>query len=218
MSKSAYRVTPGLFDLQVNGFAGIDFNDEAITPETLDHALEPMRATGVTRCLPTFITALADALDARFKALDRAVTTGRLGPGMCPGYHLEGPFLNPADGYRGCHPPSAMTAADPELVARLEAGLSRPILLITLAPEVEGAVELIRWAKARGKVIAIGHSAAKGDVPAEARCGRAFALDPSRQWRAARLHKFDNTIFAQLAEDRLFADFIADGIHIPPTR
>jgi N-acetylglucosamine-6-phosphate deacetylase len=213
--KSAYRVTPGLFDLQVNGFAGIDFNDEAITPEMLDHALNWMRSTGVTRCLPTLITALPDALGARFKALDRAVMTGRLGPSMCPGYHLEGPFLNPAEGYRGCHPHQAMTAADPALVERLEAGLSRPILLITLAPEVDGALELIRWAKARGKVVAMGHSAAKGEVLDEAvRAGLSLSTHLGNGVPQS-VHKLDNTIFAQLAEDRLFADFIADGIHIP---
>ncbi len=216
MSKSAARVTPGLFDLQVNGFAGIDFNDAAITPEMLDHALNRMRSTGVTLCLPTLITALPDALEARFKALDRAVTTGRLGPTMCPGYHLEGPFLNPGEGYRGCHPHTAMTAADPALVERLEAGLSRPILLITLAPEIEGALELIGWAKARGKVVAMGHSAAKGEVLAEAvKAGLSLSTHLGNGVPQS-VHKLDNTIFAQLAEDRLFADFIADGIHIPP--
>ncbi len=216
MRKSASRVTPGLFDLQVNGFAGIDFNDEAITPEMLDHALNRMRSTGVTLCLPTLITALPDTLEARFKALDRAVMRGPFGPTMCPGYHLEGPFLNPADGYRGCHPHTAMTAADPALVERLEAGLGRPILLITLAPEVEGAIEFIRWAKARGKVVAMGHSAAKGEVLAEGvKAGLSLSTHLGNGVPQS-VHKLDNTIFAQLAEDRLFADFIADGIHIPP--
>ncbi|MBV9519137.1 MAG: N-acetylglucosamine-6-phosphate deacetylase [Hyphomicrobiales bacterium] len=214
MRARASKVTAGLFDLQVNGFAGIDFNDDKITAEMLDHALSTMRATGVTLCLPTLITALPDALDARFKSLDRAVMTSRLGPGMCPGYHLEGPFLNPAEGYRGCHPHQAMTAADPALVERLEAGLERPILLITLAPEVEGALELVRWAKARGKVIAIGHSAAKGEVLHKAvEAGLALSTHLGNGVPQS-VHKLDNTIFAQLAEDRLFADFIADGIHI----
>ncbi|MBV9433299.1 MAG: amidohydrolase family protein [Hyphomicrobiales bacterium] len=216
VKKSAVRVTPGLFDLQVNGFAGIDFNDAAITPDMLDHALNKMCSTGVTLCLPTLITALPDALEARFKALDRAVQKGRFGPAMCPGYHLEGPFLNPTDGYRGCHPHTAMTSADPALVERLEAGLSRPILLITLAPEVEGAVEFIGWAKARGKVVAIGHSAAKGEVLSTAiKAGLSLSTHLGNGVPQS-VHKLDNTILAQLAEDDLFADFIADGIHIPP--
>ena len=212
----AARVTPGLFDLQVNGFAGIDFNDEKITPEMLDHALNRMRLTGVTLCLPTLITALPDVLAARFKALDRAIEMGRFGPVMCPGYHLEGPFLNPAEGYRGCHPHRAMTAADPAFVERLEAGLARPILLITLAPEIEGALDFIRWANGRGKVVAIGHSAAKGEVLNQAvKAGLALSTHLGNGVPQS-VHKLDNTIFAQLAEDRLFADFIADGIHIQP--
>ena len=104
-------ITGGLFDLQVNGFAGIDFNDAGLTPDALDHALEAMIATGVTLCLPTLITADPATLTARFRALDAAVADSRLGPLMVPGYHLEGPFLNPAEGYAGCHPPAAMTTA-----------------------------------------------------------------------------------------------------------
>ena len=94
----------GLFDLQVNGFAGVDFNDPALTADALDHALAAMLRTGVTACLPTLITAAPDALAARLVALDRAVAQSRLGKLMVPGFHLEGPFLNPAEGYAGCHP------------------------------------------------------------------------------------------------------------------
>src|SRR5690349_15109710 len=121
----------GLFDLQVNGFAGVDFNSTSLVADALDRALAAMLSTGVTTCLPTIITASAEDLAKRFAALDRAVAESRLGPIMVPGYHLEGPFLNPADGYAGCHPPLAMIAPDADLVFRLEAELSRPILLVT---------------------------------------------------------------------------------------
>ena len=77
---------------------GSDFNDPAITAEALDHALAAMRQSGVTACLPTLITAERRELEARFSALDEAVTASRLGPEMIPGYHLEGPFLNDAQG------------------------------------------------------------------------------------------------------------------------
>ncbi len=65
--------TPGLVDLQVNGFAGVDFNSGTITASELDRALEAMLATGVTTCLPTLITAHPQELETRFAALDRAV-------------------------------------------------------------------------------------------------------------------------------------------------
>src|SRR5690348_7880417 len=105
----------GLFDIQVNGFAGVDFNSSELDADDLDRALAAMVRTGVTACLPTIITASRDTLFERFAALDRAVSASRLGPLTVPGYHLEGPFLNPSDGYAGCHPPDAMTAPDADL-------------------------------------------------------------------------------------------------------
>ena len=87
--------TTGLIDLQVNGYAGVDFNDPALDATALDHALNAMLRAGVTACLPTLITAPEPALAERFAALDRAVANSRLGKLMVPGFHLEGPFLNP---------------------------------------------------------------------------------------------------------------------------
>jgi N-acetylglucosamine-6-phosphate deacetylase len=93
--------SPGLLDLQVNGYAGVDFNDAAISTDALDHALEAMLRNGVGSCLPTVITAPAEMLSARLQALDRAVARSRLGPAMVPGYHLEGPFLIRSKATRG---------------------------------------------------------------------------------------------------------------------
>ncbi len=206
----------GLIDLQVNGFAGVDFNSTALTAAALDQALRAMLRTGVTTCLPTLITAPEAVLAARFAALDAAIAGSSLGPVMMPGYHLEGPFLNPAAGYAGCHPPEAMVAPDAALLDRLAARLRRPILLLTLAPERDGAEALINWARARGTLVAVGHSAAR-----EAELARAAALGAVLSTHLGNglpqlLPKFDNPLLAQLAEDRLSASFIADGIHIPP--
>lgn len=208
--------TPGLIDLQVNGFAGIDFNSGSVTPAEIDHALEAMLATGVTICLPTIITAHQAELDQRFRALDAAISASRLGPLMCPGYHLEGPFLNPSSGYAGCHPPEAMTPADPGLVERLESRLTRPILMVTLAPEIEGAQALISALTKAGRIVAIGHSAADFDQVASAAAAGATLSTHLGNGMPQQLHKLVNPIFAQLAEDRLWASFIADGIHLHP--
>ena len=206
----------GLVDLQVNGFAGVDFNSGAIGPGELDHALEAMLATGVTTCLPTIITAHPDELVARFRQLDAAVRTSRLGPLMCPGYHLEGPFLSPIAGFSGCHPPEAMTAADPALIARIEAGLSRPILMVTLAPEISGALALARVLSAAGRIVALGHTAAGFQEVAAAVTAGATLSTHLGNGMPQTTHKLVNPIFAQLAEDGLAATFIADGIHIHP--
>jgi N-acetylglucosamine-6-phosphate deacetylase len=206
----------GLVDLQVNGFAGVDFNSTGLTADALDHALHAMLRTGVATCLPTLITATEAVLAARLAALDAAVAGSRLGTLMVPGYHLEGPFLSPLDGYAGCHPPEAMTAPEVALVERIEAGLRRPILLLTLAPEIPGADELIRWCRSRGKIVALGHTAASPAEIAHAVAAGA-TLSTHLGNAAARIqHKFDNPIMAQLAEDELSACFIADGLHVPP--
>lgn len=210
------RISAGLVDLQVNGFAGVDFNSGAITAAELDQALEAMLATGVTTCLPTIITAHPDELEARFKALDAAVAASRLGPAMCPGYHLEGPFLNPAAGYAGCHPPDAMTAADSGLVERLQKGLKRPILMVTIAPEIAGAAALIETLARQGRIVALGHTAADFDQVAAAAEAGATLSTHLGNGMPQTAHKLANPIFAQLAEDRVWASFIADGIHIHP--
>jgi N-acetylglucosamine-6-phosphate deacetylase len=208
--------SPGLVDLQVNGFAGVDFNAATITADRLDDALEAMLATGVTTCLPTIITAFPDELEQRLRALDAAVSASRLGPLMCPGYHLEGPFLNPAAGYCGCHPPAAMTHADPALVVRLQAAIVRPILMVTLAPEIAGVLELVATLAQQGVVVALGHTAVTFDQVAAAVASGARLSTHLGNGMPQTAHKLENPIFAQLAEDRLHAGFIADGIHIHP--
>jgi N-acetylglucosamine-6-phosphate deacetylase len=203
-----------LFDLQVNGYAGIDFNNEAITPEALDHALAAMLRAGVCHCLPTLITAPEPILAGRLKALDRAVRASRLGAQMVPGYHLEGPFLNPAPGFAGCHPAGAMPPPDPLLLDRVRAQAQLPIILLTVAPERGPGI--VAAARARGIAVAIGHSAA--DYPAIQRAAADGATLSTHLGNALPqpMAKFNNPLIAQLAEDRLAASFIADGIHIPP--
>ena len=206
----------GLLDLQINGYAGVDFNDSALTPDALDHALHVMLRAGVTSCLPTLITAPADTLAARLAALDHAIRGGRLGPLMVNGVHLEGPFLSPLPGYAGCHPAEAMVAPDPETLARITGGIVTPVRLITLAPEQPRAIPFIQWARAQGIVIALGHTAADLDTVRAAAAAGARLSTHLGNAQPTPEHKFLNPLMAQLAEDRLTASFIADGIHVPP--
>lgn len=204
----------GLFDLQVNGFAGIDFNDAGITSDGLDTALAAMRATGVTACLPTLITAHDTELRDRISALDAAVSGSRLGPAMVPGYHLEGPFLNPADGYRGCHPAAAMRDPDAALYLDLAAGLARPILLVTLAPERQGALPAITVLRRAGICVAMAHSDASLRQVSEAADAGLSLSTHLGNGLPRLLHKTENALLGQLADPRLAACFIADGHHL----
>jgi len=208
--------SPGLIDLQVNGYAGIDFNGAALMPEALDHALRAMLRSGVTTCLPTLITADEVTLVRRLTALDKAVAGSRLGRLMVPGFHLEGPFLNPTPGYAGCHNAAAMVPPDPDLLWRLTRRLTRPILLLTVAPEMPGALALITAARARGIAVAMGHTAATGDVVAQATEAGVTLSTHLGNALPQPQPKFLNPLMAQLAADALHASFIADGLHIPP--
>lgn len=209
-------ITDGLFDLQVNGYAGVDFNDPSITSKSFDHALAAMLEDGVTGCLPTIITAHPDELTARFLALDAALAASSLGPNMVPGYHLEGPFLNDRPGYHGCHPPDAMSDPDRGLIEQLSALISRPILLVTIAPERAGGVALVRSLVNAGKAVAVGHSAATfGDIRLAADAGLSLSTHLGNGLPAS-LPKLENTLLAQLSEPRLTACLIADGHHLSP--
>ncbi len=209
-------ITDGLFDLQVNGYAGVDFNDPLITPKTVNHALEAMLAVGVTGCLPTIITASSKELEERFQALDKALAASRLGPLMVPGYHLEGPFLNDRPGYHGCHPPAAMSDPYMGLIDRLDTKISRPILLVTLAPERVGAKALVQALVKSGKTVAAGHSAATyANIKQSADAGMSLSTHLGNGL-PQNLPKLENTLLAQLAEPRLKACLIADGHHVPP--
>lgn len=205
----------GLVDLQVNGFAGVDFNAVRIEPEDFERALRAIFATGVTLFLPTLITASIDELASRFAALDRAVSQSPLAHRMVPGYHLEGPFLNPADGYAGCHPAAVMIPPDADLVFRLEAALSKPILLVTIAPELPGSEAFIHAMSEAGKIVAIGHSAANAETVSMAVRAGARMSTHLGNGLPQILPKLDNTLFAQLAERDLSASFIVDGVHLP---
>ena len=108
-----------------------------------------------------------------------------------------------------------MLLPDPALVERWGTGLQRPILLMTLAAELDGAEALIRWLSARGKVAAIGHSDAGAAVVARAADAGARMSTHLGNGLPSVLPKLDNPLMAQLAEDRLAAGFIADGIHLP---
>lgn len=209
-------ITLGLVDIQVNGFAGVDFNADGLTAEALDKALAAMLATGVTRCLPTLITAEPDRLRARLLAIDAAIAESRLGPWMVEGLHIEGPFLSPEDGYAGCHPKDAMRPPSVTTYDALTAELRAPVRIVTVAPERDGAIALIEALCARGIRVAIGHTkATRAEVERAAAAGARLSTHLGNGI-GHQLAKNENPLFAQLGEDRLAASFIADGIHIPP--
>jgi N-acetylglucosamine-6-phosphate deacetylase len=161
---------PGLFDLQVNGFGGIDFNAPGLSAGRVDEALDLMRATGVTRCLPTLITSSFDQFARNARVI--AHLAARAGDPAVAGIHMEGPYISPEDGARGAHPRAHVMPALVDDFARRQDAADGRIVLVTLAPEVAGAVALIEHLVASG---VRGDRPHRGDAAADRCRGRAGA-------------------------------------------
>lgn len=201
---------PGLFDLQVNGFGGIDFNGASLSADRCAEALERMRATGVTRCLPTLITSPLDRFAANARVLARMTD-----PAIA-GLHMEGPYLSPEDGARGAHPREHVTSASVEDFTRRQDAAEGRIRLVTLAPEVTGAMALIEHLVASGVRVAIGHTAASPGQILDALDAGATLATHLGNGCAAMLPRHPNPIWELLAADGIFASLIVDGHHLPP--
>jgi N-acetylglucosamine-6-phosphate deacetylase len=201
---------PGLFDLQVNGFGGIDFNAPALTADRAGEALERMRATGVTRCLPTLITSSFE----RFAASARVLA--RMTDAAIAGIHMEGPYLSPEDGARGAHPREHLAPATVDDFNRRQDAAGGRIALVTLAPEVPGALPLIEHLVASGVRAAIGHTAATTQQIGDAISAGATLATHLGNGCAQMLPRHPNAIWDLLAADAVLASLIVDGHHLPP--
>jgi N-acetylglucosamine-6-phosphate deacetylase len=206
-------------DLQVNGYAGFDFNSrpEGWEPGDFLRVRDAMAARGVVAALPTLITDAAERLVARAAAYARLLSECPELAEAFPKLHVEGPFISPEDGPRGAHPlRHCLTPREmPDLLERLREASGDRIGILTLAPELPGALELVSRAASCGVRVAIGHTAAAPAVIAEAVAAGASIsthLGNGSHWE---LPRHENYVQAQLAEDGLVASFIADGHHLP---
>ncbi len=201
---------PGLFDLQVNGFGGVDFNAPELTAERVSDALGAMRATGVTRCLPTLITSSFERFAANARLLarmtDRAIA----------GIHMEGPYISPEDGARGAHLRQHVAPASVDDFNRRQHAADGRIALVTLAPEVQGALRVIEHLVAEGVRVAIGHTAATRAQLADGISAGATLATHLGNGCAQMLPRHPNAIWELLAADGVFASLIVDGHHLPP--
>ena len=206
-------VTPGLFDLQVNGIGGIHFTDPSLSTDQAARADTLIRERGTSRYCPTVITCGLQTATTVLAGLARAMASGRM-PGA-RAIHLEGPWLSGVDGPRGVHRREHVRDVSvAEWEAMREAAGGR-IGVLTLAPERRGAMELIRRAAAGGIVVSLGHTDASPEqVIAAVEAGATMSTHLFNGC-AGLLDRHSNVVFSQLAEDGLRACFIADGHHVP---
>jgi len=207
---------PALFDLQVNGFAGVDFQSAEIDAPALHRALAGLHAHRVHRLLVTLITDRPERLLRQLDRFEALRARDTLAQEMIVGYHLEGPWLNPAPGFHGAHPPELMRKPDPAELARLHAAASGRLRLLTVAPELPGGIELIAAARRLGLVVSLGHTdASESDIDQAIAAGATLCTHLGNGV-PANLPRHDNIIQRLLARDELTACFIPDGHHLPP--
>lgn len=210
-------IAPGLFDLQINGHGGTWFSDESLTPEKVIQTLKPHYRFGITRLLPTLVTASHEAFISGFTAIRKACEQERWVDQMVAGCHQEGPYIASEDGPRGAHPLKHVRAADwDEFCCYQEASGGR-IRLVTLAAEAEGAVPFIQKAVASGVTIAIGHTGANSDQIAAAVDAGARLSTHLGNGAHGQMRRHPNYIWDQLGDSRLMASIIPDGHHLPPS-
>lgn len=208
-------LTPGWVDIQVNGFAGVDYNDPSVTPEQLSRSLSALHACGVTRILATIITGPHERMAGALRNLAQARQSLPTGETI-EGFHLEGPWISPEDGPRGAHPRQWVRPPDVAEFEQLQDAAQGLIRMVTVAPEWPGAPEFIQALTGRGVVVSIGHTAAtSAQIAAAVEAGATLCTHLGNAAHAT-LPRRSNYLWDQLAEDRLAAGFIVDGIHLEP--
>lgn len=208
-------LVPGFFDIQVNGFGGGSFVEPELTVEEVTRIARAVLRTGVTRFLPTIVTAEMDTMAHQLATIAEAMEQDPLVAHMCPGMHVEGPFIHPDDGPRGAHPKPCVRPPNIPDFDRLWQAARQKIRILSLAPDQPGAVELIREAGDRGVITATAHHRAEPEqLEAAIDAGIRLATHLGNGCDAT-MPRLDNVIWRQLADDRLWASFITDGQHLP---
>jgi N-acetylglucosamine-6-phosphate deacetylase len=208
-------LAPGLFDLQINGHGGIWFGKPGITSDEVLGVLRAHFSFGVTRLCPTLITNSFEALAGGFAAIRAACEREAWAERMVPGCHLEGPYISSEDGPRGAHPSEFVRPPDWDEFEKLQQISGGRIRLVTLAPELPGAVDFIRRAVAQGVVVSIGHTAADPEQIDAAVCAGARLSTHLGNGAHGMIRRHPNYIWDQLGDPRLSASVIADGHHLP---
>lgn len=214
VAEAGEYIAPGWIDLQVNGFAGVDYNSPGAPHEEIARSIRVLFSTGVTRFYPTVITGSPEDMCGALRNLAGAKEQLPEGEAI-EGFHVEGPHISPDDGPRGAHPRRWVRRPEMHEFHRMQEAARGMVRLVTLSPEWPEAPRYIEALVAEGVVVSIGHTNATAAQIADAvRAGATMSTHLGNGAHAV-LPRHPNYLWEQLAEDRLAAGFIVDGIHLP---
>lgn len=214
---SDLHLAPAFLDLQINGYGGIDWNEEGTSVEQIAAAVRQLWRTGVVALCPTVITASSDHIAHCLANLARAADCSPEVARAMAGLHLEGPYISPEDGPRGAHAREHVCPPDWDQFQRWQDAAGGRIRIITLAPEWPGALSFIERAASAGLIVALGHTAAQPEQIADAVRAGARLSTHLGNGSHAKIDRHRNYIWEQLASDELWASLIVDGHHLPPS-
>jgi N-acetylglucosamine-6-phosphate deacetylase len=215
VNKELPFISPGFVDIQINGFAGVDFTAADLDAEKAIGMMPAIWSTGTTTICPTLVTNTIPGLAKNFAILEEARRISSNFAHMVPCYHLEGPYLSPY-GSSGAHNPEWMHAPNWDEFMELQNAAGGRIGIITLAPEWPGSEEFIRKAQKAGVVVAVSHTDGTPEDVHRAAAAGATLNTHLGNGCPGMMHRHKAPLWAQLADDSLHASIICDGFHLPP--
>jgi len=203
---------PGALDPHINGWGGCDF----LLDDPADHAaaLATLTATGTTAFLPTLISCDEETLRAALARWQRWQAAPAVGAPRFCGLHLEGPFLAPERA--GVHPREFLRAVDPVWLGRLLDDFPGLVRLVTVAPELPGAIALVAALARRWVTVGLGHTAASVQEVRAAVAAGARWVTHLFNAMAPFHHRAPGVVGAALGGGELTCEVIADGLHVAP--
>jgi len=214
-TKDNLFIAPGFIDNQVNGYQGVEFSGDHLTVKKIEDVVRHLWKTGVTTFLPTIITSSHERFIENLKILAKAQENPDIG-GCIPGFHLEGPYISPLDGFRGAHPKEHVRLPSWDEFQQYIEAANDKIIQVSVAPEVEGAIPFIKQCKDKGIVVALAHhNGSAEDIKKAVDAGATISTHLGNGC-ARNIDRAYNPLWPQLAEDRLTASMICDGFHLLP--
>ncbi|NNE77613.1 MAG: N-acetylglucosamine-6-phosphate deacetylase [Pricia sp.] len=206
-------IAPGLIDVQINGYVGVDFSGPDLTVEGVKKATKALWKAGVTSYFPTIITSDIEIIKKNFAILAQAQEDPEIGRSI-PGFHLEGPYISPVKGFRGAHLEKYIKKPDWNEFQEIQKAANNNIKLITVAPELEGAIPFIQNCVKSGVVVSLGHhNGSAEDIKRAVESGAIMATHLGNGC-ANEINRHHNPLWPQLSNDAITASIIADGFHL----
>lgn len=208
-------IGPGLVDMQINGYKGLDLNHPELNVDDVVLLTQRLWAEGITLFYPTIITNSDNNIEFLLKVLHKSWQSDQLTHKCIGGIHLEGPFISPENGPRGAHPAEYVKPPSWDLFSRWQEAAGGLVRIITLSPEWPNSFEFIKRCVDSGVIVSIGHTAASPEQIRKAVDAGATISTHLGNASHPLLPRHSNYIWEQLASDNLWITMIADGFHLP---